>query len=185
MFDAKSEGFRHIIYTLTDQVAVFRKVTVSRNKELLDENARYDAQIANHNGPKVQLQNIHYMYLTEIKERIYHDVKSELSYLAALSDVYNNSRKRILELADGIDKIEDLNEKKEVKEEIKILFSFIDTYESYFKTLKSVEGALKGYDQNNDRYLDFIKANPDTFKEANITKIVFAFSGKEVKMEVF
>ena len=167
MFDAKSEGFRHIIYTLTDQVAVFRKVTVSRNKELLDENARYEAQIANHNGPKVQLQNIHYMYLKEIKERIYHDVKSELSYLAALSDVYNNSRKRILELADGIDKIEDLNEKKEVKEEIKILFSFIDTYESYFKTLKSVEGALKGYDQNNDRYLDFIKANPDTFKEAN------------------
>ena len=167
MFDAKNEEFRHIIYTLTDQVAVFRKVTVSRNKELLDENARYEAQIANHQGPLAPLQNIHFMYLKEIKERINHDVTRELSYVRALSDVYENSRKRILELADTINDIEDLNKKKEIKEEIKILFSFIDTYESYFKTLKSVQNALKGYDQNNDRYLDFIKSNPDTFKEAN------------------
>jgi len=167
MFDARDEGFKHIIYILTDQVAVFRKVTVKRNKELLDENERYNKQIANFEGNKIPLENIHFMYLKEIKERIYKDAKSELSYLAALQEVYNKCRKRILEISDEIPNIDSPEKRKEVKEELKILFSFIDTYEAYYKTLKSVQNALEGYDQNNDRYLDFIKSNPDTFKEAN------------------
>ncbi len=167
MFDARSEEFKHIIYILTDQVAVFRRVTVKRNTELLAENERYEKQIKNYEGNTIPLQQIHFLYLKEIKESIFKDVKSELSYLAALQEAYNNSRKRLLELAEEIKSVDSIEKKKELKEEIKILFSFVDTYESYFKTLKSVQAALNGYDQNNDRYIDFIKANPDTFKEAN------------------
>ena len=169
MFDANSEEFKHIIYVLTDQVAVFRKVTVKRNMELLAENDRYDKQIKDYEGNKIPLQQIHFMYLKEIKESIYRDVKSELSYLGVLQDAYNNSRNRIMEIANEIKSVEDVEKKKALKEELKILFSFVDTYEAYFKTLKSVQNALEGYDQNNDRYIDFIKSNPDTFKEANVS----------------
>ena len=165
MFDSTSEQFRNQVIDLSNQISVFRRVTVTRNQELLNEEERFNNQIASMSGDKTNVENIHFLYVKEEKEHIMRDIKSELLYLNVLGKTYNDARARVVELAKKINTVEDKDEKKAIRDELKVVLPFVEMYESYYKELKSMQAALDGYEHNNDRYLDYIKANVDTFKD--------------------
>ena len=167
MFDANSLEFKRTAMDLANQISVFRRVIAGRNQSLLNEEERFQNQIQNATGDTNNIVAIHYRYVADEKNHIYHEVKSELLYVNILSDTYNKSRSRLVDLAKEIKTIEDPDKKKEIKDEIKVLLAFVDMYEAYIKELKSIESALKDYENHNDRYLDYIKSNPDLLKDAN------------------
>ena len=165
MFDSTSEQFKNQVIDLSNQISVFRRVTVTRNQELLNEEERFNNQVASMQGDKTNIENIHFLYVKEEKEHILRDVKSELLYLNVLGKTYNDARARVVELAKKINTVENPEEKKAIKDELKVVLPFVEMYESYYKELRSMQAALEGYEHNNDRYLDYIKANVDTFKD--------------------
>lgn len=167
MFDANSLEFKRTAMDLANQISVFRRVIAGRNQSLLNEEERFQNQIQNATGDTNNIIAIHYRYVADEKNHIYHEVKNELLYVNILSDTYNKSRSRLVDLAKEIKNIEDLDKKKAIKDEIKVLLAFVDMYEAYIKELKSIESALKDYENHNDRYLDYIKSNPDLLKDAN------------------
>ena len=186
MFDSTSEVFRKQVIDLSNQVSVFRRVTVARNQELIAEEERFNNQMATTTGNKTNIENIHFLYVKEEKEHILRDIKSELLYLNVIGKTYNDARQRVVELAKRIKTVEDKDEKKAIKDELKVVLPFVEMYESYYKELKSMQAALEGYEHNNDRYLDYIKSNVDTFKEVkdNAQEAKVVLKEKELEFDI-
>ena len=55
MFDSTSEVFRKQVIDLSNQVSVFRRVTVARNQELIAEEERFNNQMATTTGNKTNI----------------------------------------------------------------------------------------------------------------------------------
>ena len=186
MFDATSEQFRKQIIDLSNQISVFRRVTVARNQDLLDEEERFNNQISSVQGNKTNIENIHFLYTKEQKEHISRDIKNELLYLNVIGKTYNDARARLVELAKRIKTVEDKEERKSIKDELLVILPFVEMYEEYFKGLKSMQAALTGYEHSNDRYVDFIKGNVDIFKDVKTiaTEAKSALKEKPIEFDI-
>ena len=128
MFDATSEQFRKQIIDLSNQISVFRRVTVARNQDLLDEEERFNNQISSVQGNKTNIENIHFLYTKEQKEHISRDIKNELLYLNVIGKTYNDARARLVELAKRIKTVEDKEERKSIKDELLVILPFVEMY---------------------------------------------------------